>query len=59
MQLLFQVGADLGAVVVDMINSGLSLQRLHIVGHSLGGQMAGVLGRTVQKVSSGAILLPR
>ncbi|CAD7079402.1 unnamed protein product [Hermetia illucens] len=58
-QNVYKVGADLGTVLVDMIKGGLSLERLHIVGHSLGGQMSGVVGRTVQKVSGGKIILPR
>lgn len=42
-----------------MIDKGLSVERLHLVGHSLGAQMAGVIGRTIQRESNGAIKLPR
>lgn len=30
---------------------GLDLNRLHLVGHSLGGQMAGMIGREVVRIS--------
>lgn len=54
-----QVGAQAAGAILDMIDKGLNVKHLHIVGHSLGGQMAGVIGRTVYKESNETIKLPR
>lgn len=42
-----------------MINNGLDFNKLHIVGHSLGGQMAGNLGRKIKEKSNNTIKLRR
>ncbi|CAD7079403.1 unnamed protein product [Hermetia illucens] len=56
---VFKIGAQAAGAILDMIDKGLSVERLHLVGHSLGAQMAGVIGRTIQRESNGAIKLPR
>ncbi|XP_037903034.1 lipase member I-like [Hermetia illucens] len=56
---VYKVGAQAAGAILDMIDKGLNVKHLHIVGHSLGGQMAGVIGRTVYKESNETIKLPR
>lgn len=55
--------AHLGAYVADallsMFHNGLSLDNFHIVGHSLGAQLAGHIGRNIFAKSNGKIILPR
>lgn len=41
----------LGSELISHLDSGLDLRRLHIVGHSLGAQLAGIIGRTVYQES--------
>lgn len=38
-------------VVLDWFDDGLNVDTFHLVGHSLGGQMCGVIGRSVFKKS--------
>lgn len=54
-----QLGHKLGSVILAMINSGLDVDKLHLVGHSLGGQLAGFAGRTVISLSDKKIKLKR
>lgn len=52
MRIRFQVGRIVGAIIFGEFNNGfLDRQQLHIVGHSLGAQMAGLIGRSLQKLS--------
>lgn len=44
---------------MDWIDDGLNLENFHIVGHSLGGQMAGLIGRSVDKKSKGESKIAR
>lgn len=46
-------------VVLDWIDEGLDVNTFHIVGHSLGGQMAGMIGRFVHRKSTGESKLVR
>lgn len=46
-------------VVLDWIDEGLDVNKFHIVGHSLGAQVAGMIGRSVIKKSSGESKLVR
>ncbi|XP_062547945.1 endothelial lipase isoform X1 [Armigeres subalbatus] len=52
-------GYKLGSIILAMINSGLDVDKLHLVGHSLGGQLAGFAGRTVISLSDKKIKLKR
>lgn len=54
-----KLGHKLGSVILAMINSGLDVDKLHLVGHSLGGQLAGFAGRTVISLSDKKIKLKR
>lgn len=42
-----------------MINSGLRVNKFHIVGFSLGAQLAGMIGREVKIKTNGIIELQR
>ncbi|RLU19237.1 hypothetical protein DMN91_007794 [Ooceraea biroi] len=41
------VGAGVAMALNEMVNSGFNPEKLHIVGHSMGGQVAGYIGRKV------------
>lgn len=49
----------MGAVVLNAIQNGLDSRKIHLVGHSLGAQMCGCIGRKVIELSNGTITLPR
>lgn len=40
-------------LLIDMFDKGLDIDKFHIVGHSLGGQLNGLIGREVFKQSDG------
>lgn len=46
-------------VILNLVDEGLDIDKLHIVGHSLGSQMAGIIGRNVIKKSAGEIKIAR
>lgn len=46
-------------VILDWFDEGLNVDTFHIVGHSLGGQMSGVIGRSVYKKSRGETQIVR
>ncbi|XP_067621841.1 lipase member H-A isoform X2 [Eurosta solidaginis] len=46
-----QIGSVLAKNLLAMFELGLDINSFHIVGHSLGGQMAGIIGREVYKRS--------
>lgn len=54
-----KLGQKLGKVILNMVNYGLDVEKLHIVGHSLGAQLAGYAGRTVISQSDKKIKLKR
>ncbi|KAG5669189.1 hypothetical protein PVAND_017083 [Polypedilum vanderplanki] len=45
--------------ILDLINDGLHLDKFHVVGHSLGGQLAGAVGRKIKEKSNNSIKLRR
>ncbi|KAG5669188.1 hypothetical protein PVAND_017082 [Polypedilum vanderplanki] len=47
----FRLAGPLAEAVLDLIQDGLDIERLHVVGHSLGGQLAGALGRNIKEKS--------
>lgn len=51
------VGNRMAQVVMNLYNFGLSLSKLHIVGHSLGAQIAGIIGKRLQTISENALKL--
>lgn len=46
-------------VILDWFDEGLNVETFNIVGHSLGGQMSGVIGRSVYKKSRGETQISR
>ncbi|KAG5684759.1 hypothetical protein PVAND_013973 [Polypedilum vanderplanki] len=49
----------LADTVLELINNGLDCNKLHIVGHSLGGQLSGQMGRKIKEKSNNTIKLKR
>lgn len=56
---LLKLGVVLGGILLEMLTEGLEITKFHIVGHSLGGQLAGIIGRTIIEKSQGAAKLKR
>lgn len=56
---LFQLGISLGNLLIQLFGAGLDINKFHLVGHSLGGQLAGFAGRTVYQNSDKKIKLKR
>lgn len=54
-----QLGPKMAEVILNLVDEGLDIDKFHIVGHSLGGQMAGIIGRNVMKKSGGVMKLAR
>lgn len=55
-----KLGKIIGQKLVEMTqNQGFPLDKLHVVGHSLGGQLTGYVGRTVIENSEGKLKVPR
>lgn len=44
---------------MQMSVAGLDLDKLHIVGHSLGAQMAGLIGRIIKQSMHGKLVIKR
>lgn len=49
----------MGDVVLDAIRKGLKPEKLHLIGHSLGGQLCGYIARRVLSLSRNAVELLR
>lgn len=45
--------------VRDFVESGNNITYLHLVGHSLGGQLVGKIGRQVKKITNGKLVVPK
>lgn len=56
---VIELGTELGETILYLINYGLDLQKIHIVGHSMGAQIASLTARNVKKLSNGRFKLPR
>lgn len=46
-------------VILDWVDEGLDVNRFHIIGHTLGGQMAGLIGRYAFRKCDGETKLTR
>jgi len=54
-----KLGKTLGEMLVDLTNDGFPLESVHLVGHSLGGQLVGYIGRTVIEKSDSKMKIKR
>ncbi|KAG4066685.1 hypothetical protein HA402_007321 [Bradysia odoriphaga] len=54
-----EVGPTIASILINLFSKGLKPWSLHIVGHSLGGQLAGIIGRSVIQLSANKIKLRR
>lgn len=54
-----QLATKLSEVVLDWVDEGLDINRFHVIGHSLGGQIAGMIGRCAYRKSEGETKLSR
>lgn len=57
--LILQLATKLSEVVLDFIDEGLDVNRFHVIGHALGGQIAGMIGRCAFRKSEGETKLSR
>lgn len=55
----YKVGEIVGKTLLTMKDSGFNLENFHIVGHSLGGQLAGFIGRSVNNNSNQTVKIKR
>ena len=53
------VGEYLGKIMLMMSDAGFNLNKFHFVGHSLGGQLAGFIGRSVFNNSNKSVKVRR
>lgn len=58
-ELLFQLGNILASVVLRSFKRGLDSEKFHVVSHSLGAQIAGVMGRKIISKSNQSQKLKR
>lgn len=56
---LFQLGNVLTTILLSAFRKGLDIEKFHVVGHSLGAQMAGVIGRKIISKSNQSQKLKR
>lgn len=47
------MATKMSEVILDWVDEGLDIEKFHIVGHSLGAQMAGLIGRNAHRKSEG------
>lgn len=57
--ILIQIGFYAGSIFLKLFENGFSIEDIHLVGHSLGGQMCGSIGRSIIAQSQGKYILPR
>jgi pimeloyl-ACP methyl ester carboxylesterase len=55
----FQLGEAMADTLLEMFSEGLNVEKFHLVGHSLGGQLAGYIGRTVLARTKGGVRIKR
>jgi len=46
-----EVGPKISIALINLFNSGMNHHSLHLVGHSLGGQLSGIIGRSIIQLS--------
>ncbi|CRL01708.1 CLUMA_CG014924, isoform A [Clunio marinus] len=55
----YQIGEIIGKVLLKMKESGFKLENFHLIGHSLGGHLVGIIGRNVFKHSNKTFKIKR
>lgn len=55
----YKVGEVVAKALLDARKAGLNLEKFHFVGHSLGAQLAGMIGRSIISQSNGNFKLSR
>lgn len=56
---LLQLATKMSEIVLDWVDEGLDVNRFHVIGHGIGGQMAGMIGRCAHRKSDGETKLTR
>lgn len=56
---MIQIGFYAGSIFLKLFENDLRIEDIHLVGHSLGGQMCGAIGRSIIAQSQGKYVLPR
>lgn len=54
-----KLGKMIGGKIVELANNGFDIGKIHLVGHSLGGQLVGYIGRTVIQKSEKKLKIKR
>ncbi|XP_031626943.1 lipase member I-like [Contarinia nasturtii] len=54
-----QLATKMSEVVLDWVDEGMDVNRFHVIGHGIGGQMAGMIGRCAHRKSEGETKLMR
>lgn len=54
-----QLATKISEVILDWVDEGLEVNRFHVIGHTLGGQIAALIGRYAFKKCDGEIKLTR
>lgn len=57
--LMLQLATKLSEVILDWVDEGLDVNKFHIIGQAIGGQIAGMIGRCAFRKSEGETKLSR
>lgn len=53
------MGTAFAPILMKMFENGLDIEKFHLIGHSLGGQLAGIIGRVLHNQSGNSLMLKR
>ncbi|CAD7079399.1 unnamed protein product [Hermetia illucens] len=56
---VYKLGPIIASDLLELFAKGLNFEQFHLVGHSLGGQLVGVIGRSVTNISKKKTVLRR
>lgn len=54
-----KLGIQLASTILDLTNNGFDLSKLHIVGHSIGAHLGGLIARKIHNDSNGVFKIKR
>jgi pimeloyl-ACP methyl ester carboxylesterase len=54
-----QLGEAMADTLLELFSEGLDVNKFHVVGHSLGAQVSGYIGRTVLARTKGGVKIKR